>query len=148
MFAEDYTVGRSYVKLLLANAYQHDEHDLSSSAPLVPMLTRIDIVVKLDSVNESVLVLPTPNDQVVQQLSALPTSSSSAIDCLIENAIALQSSAPSSSGQQTILADSDTVGRHQVSRFGRKQKQSTRLDNFDMHYASHKWMKAQLFALN
>ncbi|OWZ17737.1 polyprotein [Phytophthora megakarya] len=58
VFAENYTMGGEYVKLLLENAYLYGANALPSRAPLVPMLMLIDDEVKLDYVRESVLVQP------------------------------------------------------------------------------------------
>ncbi|KAE8891385.1 hypothetical protein PF003_g24782 [Phytophthora fragariae] len=105
------------------------------------MQMQIEDVVRLDSERESVLVQPGQSVAVEQPPAAIAAPQPVGPVSTVEEA-------PSASGDVDVqtapvdgLADSDTVARHRLSRFGRKRKRNSRLNNFKLHYIAHKMVK-------
>lgn len=108
------------------------------------MLMQIEDVVKLDAVNESVLVQPAP----ISDTALVPDSARSTPSAAIAEVNgAAKSAGVNSSSQNPAVADSDTVRRHPVPRSGRKRKRSSRLDGCEVFCASTKLVKAWLAEL-
>ncbi|KAE8968599.1 hypothetical protein PF011_g27120 [Phytophthora fragariae] len=93
------------------------------------MQMQIEDVVRLNSERESVLVQPGQSVAVEQPPAAIAVPQPFA------------SNHAGLSMQMDFATTIDTVARHRVSRFGRKRKRNSRLNNFELHYVAHKLVK-------